>query len=152
MDHSKKAEELFRSGCNCAQSVTVAFCDLTGWTEEEAGRLSCSFGGGFGRLREVCGAFSGMMLVLGRLYGYADPGPEDENKRRHYALVQSLAEQFRQEMGSLICRELLDNPSSDPTPTPRTAEFYQTRPCGRIVATAARIMDQYIQEHPLEHG
>lgn len=149
IDHSEKARELFFSGCNCAQSVAVAFCDLTGLSQEQAARLSCSFGGGIGRLREVCGALSGMMLVLGQLYGYDDPGEGDCNKQAHYILVQSLAKQFQAECGSLICRELLNNPPSDPNPTPRTQDFFKTRPCARFVMTAARILDQYIADHPL---
>ena len=150
MDHSMKAAELFLSGSNCAQAVAVAFCDVTGLDEITTAKISSSFGGGMGRLREVCGAVSGMLMVLGLLYGYNDPGEEDVHKKEHYALVQKLAGQFREECGSIICRELLDNPSSDPNPTPRTAEFYQQRPCARMVITAARLLDEYIAEHPLE--
>ena len=150
MDHSMKAAELFLSGSNCAQAVAVAFCDVTGLDEITASKLSSSFGGGFGRLREVCGAVSGMMMVLGMLYGYADPGENDCSKKAHYQLVQQLAEEFRAECGSIICREILKNPPSDPNPTPRTAEFYKDRPCVHMVITAARILDKYIAEHPLE--
>lgn len=149
MDHVAKAAELFAQGCNCAQSVVVAFCDVTGLEPDYAARLSSSFGGGMGRLREVCGAVSGMLLVVGLLYGYDQPGPEDIHKKEHYALVQALAGEFRDAFGTIICRELLDNPPSDPNPTPRTADFYQTRPCARFVAEAARILDAYMEAHPL---
>lgn len=148
MDHSTQAAELFLSGSNCAQAVFVAFCDVTGLEPEFAARMSCSFGGGMGRLREVCGAVSGMLMVAGLLYGYSDPGPGDQAKKAHYQLVQQLAGRFREEVGSIICREILKNPPSDPTPSPRTAEYYKTRPCARMVMTAARILDEYIAEHP----
>ncbi len=152
MDHSYKAAELFLSGSNCAQAVVVAFCDVTGLDETFAAKLSCSFGGGMGRMREVCGAVSGMLMVLGLLYGYEDPGAEDCSKKEHYALVQALSQQFRAENGSIICREILENPPSDPNPTPRTAEFYAKRPCAKMVMCAARILDQYIAAHPLENA
>lgn len=148
MDHSQLAAESFMSGCNCAQAVVVAYSDLTGLDRELLAKMSSSFGGGMGRMREICGAVSGMLMVAGLLYGYHDPGEHDENKRAHYRLVQDLAAAFRQEVGSIVCREILKNPSSDPNPTPRTAEFYRTRPCTRMVMTAARILDQYIGSHP----
>lgn len=148
MDHSTLAAELFIGGCNCAQSIVVAYSDLTGLDREFLAKMSSSFGGGMGRMREVCGAVSGMLMVAGLLYGYHDPGENDENKRAHYRLVQELAASFRQEVGSIVCREILKNPPSDPNPTPRTAEFYRVRPCTRMVMTAARILDQYIESHP----
>ena len=148
MDHSYQAAELFLNGSNCAQAIVVAFCDVTGMEPTLAAKVSSSFGGGMGRMREVCGAVSGMLTVAGLLYGYADPGENDCNKKAHYQLVQHLAGQFREEIGSIICREILKNPPSDPNPTPRTAEFYKTRPCARMVMTAARILDRYIEEHP----
>ena len=150
MDHSTKAAELFLSGSNCAQAIVVAFCDVTGMDENLAAKFSSSFGGGMGRMREVCGAVSGMLMVAGLLYGYEDPGENDCNKKAHYQLVQQLAGAFREEIGSIVCREILKNPPSDPNPTPRTAEFYKTRPCARMVMTAARILDEYIAEHPVD--
>ena len=150
MDHSRKAAELFLNGSNCAQAVAVAFCDVTGMDETMAAKLSSSFGGGMGRMREVCGAVSGMLMVAGLLYGYDTPG-DDISKKAHYTLVQELAGQFRNEVGSIVCREILKNPPSDPNPTPRTAEFYAKRPCARMVILAGQILDRYIAEHPLEH-
>ena len=149
MDHSKKAAELFLSGSNCAQAIVVAFCDVTGLEPDFAAKMASSFGGGMGRMREVCGAVSGMLMVAGLLYGYTDPGEKDENKKAHYQLVQQLSGQFREEIGSIVCREILKNPPSDPNPTPRTAEFYKVRPCARMVMTAAKILDSYIAEHPV---
>ena len=150
MDHSEKAAELFLNGSNCAQSVVVAFCDVTGLEPGFAAKLSSSFGGGIGRMREVCGAVSGMLMVAGLLYGYDDPGEKDAAKKKHYQLVQSLAGQFREQIGSIVCREILKNPPSDPTPSPRTAEYYKTRPCVHMVITAAKILDAYIEAHPAE--
>lgn len=146
-DHSIQAVELFLQGYNCAQAVAVAFCDMTGLEEKYAARLVSSFGAGMGCLREVCGAVSGMLTVAGILYGYDDP-EDAASKKAHYALVQELAEKFRQQAGSIICRELLKNPPSDPNPSPRTAEYYKVRPCTRMVLLAAQILDEYIAEHP----
>jgi len=151
MDHGIKAAELFLQGYNCAQAMMVAYCDLTGLEPAYAAKLSSSFGGGMGRMREVCGAVSGMLMVAGLLYGYDTPG-DDAEKGRHYALVQKLAGEFRTGAGSIICREILDNPPSDPNPTPRTAEFYKVRPCARLLVLAGQVLDGYIAEHPVEQS
>ena len=148
MDHGIKAAELFLSGYNCAQSVAVAFHEELGLTEAQAAKMASAFGGGMGRMREVCGAVSGMLLVLSCLYGYDTPG-DDASKKVLYTQVQELAAKFREENGSIICREILKNPPSDPNPTPRTADFYAKRPCAKMVMTAARLMDEFIGEHPL---
>lgn len=149
MDHSTYAAELFLKGYNCAQAVMVAFSDVTGLEEKFSAKLISSFGGGMGRLREVCGAVSGMLAVAGFLYGYDDPN-DDELKKAHYALVQELAGKFREQAGSIVCREILKNPPSDPAPTPRTEEFYKVRPCARLVVLAAQILDDYIKDHPVQ--
>jgi len=148
MDHREKAAELFLQGYNCAQSVAVAFCDVTGLDEKMTAKTVSAFGGGMGRLREVCGAVSGMFFVLGHLYGYDTPG-DDRQKKELYTRVQGLAERFSRENGSIVCREILKNPPSDPNPSPRTAEYYAKRPCVRMVMTAARLMDEFIEENPI---
>lgn len=149
MQHDIYAAELFLQGYNCAQAVAVAFCDVTGLESAFSAKMASSFGGGMGRMREVCGAVSGMLMVAGLLYGYDTPG-DDAAKKAHYALVQDLAGKFREQAGSIICRDLLNNPPSDPNPSPRTAEYYKTRPCAWLVVLAARILDEYIAAHPLE--
>ena len=149
MDHGLKAAELFLSGYNCAQAVAVAFHEELGLTEKQAARMASAFGGGMGRMREVCGAVSGMLMVLSQLYGYDTPG-DDISKKRLYGEVQALAAGFRAENGSIICREILKNPPSDPNPTPRTAEFYAKRPCAKMVMTAARLLEQFMEENPHE--
>ena len=149
MDHGLKAAELFLSGYNCAQAVAVAFTDVTGLTEAQAAKMASAFGGGMGRMREVCGAVSGMLMVLSYVYGYDTPG-DDISKKRLYGQVQALAAGFREENGSIICREILKNPPSDPNPTPRTAEFYAKRPCAKMVMTAARLLEQFMEENPHE--
>ena len=148
MNHEMEAAQLFLDGYNCAQAITVAFSDVTGLDKDFSARMASSFGGGIGRLREVCGAVSGMVMVAGILYGY-DANSEESAKKEHYTLVQDLANKFKEETGSIICRELLKNPPSDPNPTPRTAEFYKQRPCTRMVMVAAKILDDYIREHPV---
>ena len=148
MDHSTYAAALFKEGYSCSQAVAMAFCDVTGLDQRTAARMAASFGGGMGRMREVCGAVSGMLLVAGLLYGYEDAA-DTAGKRALYAQVQEMAAAFRAEHGSIICRELLMGPPADPNPTPRTAEFYKKRPCADMVKTAARIMDEFIEAHPL---
>ena len=147
MDREYQAAKLFTEGYNCAQAVIMVFADVIGLDEKLCARLSSSFGGGMGRQREVCGAVSGMLMVAGLLYGYDGP-EEGQIKKEHYERVQQLCWQFREEAGSIVCREILKNPPSDPSPTPRTAEFYQQRPCARMVTQAVRIMEQYIRENP----
>ncbi len=146
-EHEEKAKELFLQGYNCAQAVFCAFCDKTGMDMKTAMRISSSFGGGIGRLREVCGAVSGMCMVIGYLYGYDDVA--DMNlKKEHYARIQRLAGEFQDVFGSIICRELLglQEKKSDPTPSLRTAEYYHSRTCADNVAVAARITEAFIQE------
>ena len=148
MEHGMKAAELFMEGYNCAQAIAVAFCDVTGLEEKQAARMVSAFGGGMGRLREVCGAVSGMFFVLSYLYGY--DVHDDQRKHTLYTQVQELAAGFREQCGSIICADLLDNPPTDPIPSPRTAEYYKERPCALLVKTAAELMDQFIGAHPLE--
>jgi len=149
MDHVTLAADLFLEGYNCAQAVVVAFADVTGMDQKTAAKMAAPFGGGMGRMREVCGAVSGMFMVLGALYGY-DNSDAGSKKKELYQQVQALAEQFRAENGSIICRDILKNPPSDPNPSPRTAEYYAKRPCAKMVMTAAKLMDDFIAEHPLE--
>ena len=147
MTRADRAEALFREGYNCAQSVFAAFCDVCGMDKEAALRLSSSFGGGFGRLREVCGAVSGMAMVAGALRGYSDPNDPDA-KAAHYALIREMAERFRAESGSIICRELLANSGNDAasggTPAPRDAHFFHSRPCVGYVRLAASIAEEML--------
>ena len=146
MTRAERAAQLFVDGYNCAQAVAMAFSDLVGLDETLIAKMASSFGGGMGRMREVCGAVSGMLLVTGTLYGYTED--EGDVKMEHYALVQELAGKFREKNGSIICREILKNPPSDPVPSPRTEEYYAQRPCVRMVYTAASILEAYIAENP----
>jgi len=147
INHEEKARELFLEGYNCAQSVFVSFCDEMNLERQTALKLSSSFGGGMGRLREVCGAVSGMFMVAGVLYGYDDP-VDQNTKAEHYARIQNLASEFLKQNKSIICRDLLGNEgtSSSPVPEVRTAEYYERRPCIDLVGDAARIMEKYILE------
>ena len=147
MTRAEHAAELFANGYNCAQAVAIAFCDLTGFSKEQTAKMLAPFGGGFGRLREVCGAVSGMTFVYGCLYGYEAPNPEAQMKV--YETEQALAAQFKEKAGSIICREILKNPPSDPVPSPRTEEYYTSRPCVRMVYTAANVLETYIAQNPV---
>ena len=149
MNHPDLAAQLFLDGYNCAQAVLIAFGDVTGLDEKTSARMISAFGGGMGRLREVCGAVSGMFTVVSLLYGYDSP-TDNTGKKETYQLVQQLAEQFRQRCGSIVCREILKNPPSDPVPSERTERYYASRPCVRMVYNAADILDQYIAQHPIK--
>ena len=150
MTRREKAESLFVEGYNCAQAVVIAFEDLHGIDRETIAKLSSSFGGGMGRLREVCGSVSGMFMVAGLLYGYDDPQAKDE-KADHYGRIQELAADFQAQNGSIVCRELLGltEKKQAPTPEARTEEYYKKRPCKELVGMAAEIMDNYIKEYPI---
>ena len=147
MNHENRARELFRAGYNCSQAVLLAFSDVTGLDERAAAVLSSSFGGGMGRLREVCGAVSGAFMVAGILWGYSDP-TDHEAKKEHYALIQRIAREFKETNGSYICRELLELPNgpSDPEPEKRTEAYYHRRSCEDYVGIAARVLDAVIAE------
>lgn len=151
LDHAKIAEEYFLSGCNCAQAVVYAFSDLTGLDRDTSLKMACSFGGGFGRLREVCGAFSGACMIAGLLWGYSDTETKSL-KADHYALIQRMAADFRELHGSIICRDMLRGieSSTDSMPSDRTAEYYKKRPCPRIAASAAGIVDKILAEREFE--
>ena len=143
--YSEKAANNFKSGYNCAQSVFLAFAEDFGFDHETALKLSSSFGGGMGRLREVCGAVTSMFAIAGLKNGYSSPN-DDNAKAKHYELIQSLAEKFKSKYGTIICRELLELPegSDSPIPSKRTEEYYQTRPCEAFVRYAAEIIEQNI--------
>lgn len=145
MDRGQLAKQNFENGCNCAQAVLLAFSDLASLEEATAMKLASSFGGGIGRLREVCGAVSGMLMAFGLIYGESGV-PTREEKGAHYARVQQLVAQFREQNGSILCRELLDGAQTAPTPDARTAEYYNKRPCADLCRTAADILEAYLKE------
>ena len=147
MDHAEKAKQLFCEGYNCSQAVLMAFSDLTGLDDDISAKLASSFGGGLARMREVCGAVSGGAMVLGLLYGNDDP-TDQEAKSAHYHLVQEFARRFKEQNGSIICRELLSGTGSveGNTPEKRTQEYYKKRPCPELVRQAAEILDGMIGE------
>lgn len=143
----EKAEALFEEGYNCSQAVFGAFADRYGLTREQAMKLAASFGGGFGRLREVCGAVSGMALVCGLETG-ATEGQDAEGKQKNYEMMRKLAGQFRAENGSIVCRELLglDREEGSAKPEARTPEYYKKRPCKELVGMAAEILEKQFGE------
>ena len=140
--YAQKACENFEEGYNCAQAVLLAFSDVIGLDKETILKLSSSFGGGMGRLREVCGAVSSMFMIAGILKGYTSPN-NDEIKGNHYALIQELASDFKSKCGSIICRELLglSDGADSPVPSKRTEEYYQERPCENCIKIAAEIIE-----------
>ena len=148
MDHGLRAQELFKEGYNCSQAVVCAFTDLTGLDEATAARLSSSFGGGLGRMREVCGAVSGMAMILG-LAGKADNPADHAARTENYAAVQDCANTFKEKFGSIICADLLSKKRNVemPEPSERNAEYYAKRPCAKAVAYAAETLGKYLKEH-----
>ncbi len=149
MTRRELAEQNFIAGYSCAQAVVKAFADVTDFDGEQAMRLCSSFGGGMGRLREVCGAVSGMFIVEGLLEGYFDPTAENAQlqKAEHYKRIQELARRFKERNTSIICREILGaRATTNPTPDERTPEYYKTRPCARMCGDAAEILEAFLKE------
>lgn len=142
------AVSLFKEGYNCSQSVVAAYADMYGFSREQALRMSASFGGGIGRMRETCGAACGMFLLAGLQTGATD-GADREGKAANYALVQQLAARFKEENGALRCADLLGLAKTDPvvsTPEARTGQYYAKRPCVKVVETAARIWGDWLEK------
>lgn len=141
--YSEEACKNFREGYNCAQSVLLAFAPVIGFDKETSLKLSSSFGGGMGRLREVCGALSSAFMIAGMLKGYTSPC-NDEMKAKHYQLIQDIAAKFENENGSIICRELLGlkEGKDSPIPSERTEQYYNERPCEKIIKAASEIIER----------
>ena len=150
MNRRELAKENFMNGYNCSQALVLAFEDMVPIDRESLLKLASSFGGGMGRLREVCGSVSGMFMIAGLIYGY--DGPETgQIKADHYARIQELARRFEETHGSIVCREMLGLSVKHDAPTPeaRTNEYYKKRPCPDIVGDAAEILEKYIEENPV---
>ena len=148
MSRAEKAKEYFLQGYACSQAVALAFSDVCGIHENEISKIMLPFGGGLGRLRLTCGAVSGMAAVVGAVFADAENTPE--NKKNTYAIVQELCGKFQAQTGSLICAELL---SGMKVPVEiggvaeaRTNEYYKKRSCADMVALAAQILEEYLQE------
>lgn len=148
---AEMAMDNFKEGYNCAQSVILAFSDLINIERNDLLRLASPFGGGIGRMREVCGAVSGMIMVEGILLGYSSPDATDE-KKVVYSRTRSLAEEYIQQNGSIICRELLQGvPHSDGSiPEQRNDEYYKKRPCAELVYCAAEILARHLIDRNIE--
>lgn len=150
MTHQERAAELFTEGYNCAQAVLGAYAEELGLPTDTAMKLSSSFGGGIGRMREVCGACSGMFMAAGLLYGYDTP-ETGAPKMALYENIRELADRFKEENGSIICRELLGgSPEVGGTPEARTEQYYKKRPCVEYVRSAAAILEKFIEENKAE--
>lgn len=146
-EKSDKAKQLFLTGYNCSQAVVGAFCEDLGLDFETAIKIASSLGGGMGRLREVCGAVSGIFVLAGLKFGYTSPTDSDA-KTKHYKLIQDIAAAFKEKNGSIICRELIAEPSSapaSPVPEERTASYYKKRPCAELVEEAALIAEKVLK-------
>ena len=145
MNRAEQAKAYFEEGYNCCQAVVLAFTDELGIDPKTALAIASSFGGGFGRLREVCGAVSGMCIVAGAKYGYTDPKATTE-KADHYQLIRQLAKDFEEKNGSILCKVLTGLDNSSHVPEPRTGEYYQKRPCADLVYDAAELLEKMIYQ------
>lgn len=149
-NYSERAKDLFKQGYNCSQAVIGAFCEDIGLDLETAMKISGPFGGGMGRMREVCGSLSAIFMVIGLKYGYSTT--ENPNAKGDlYKKVQEIAQQFKNQKGSIICKELLKGieKSTSPIPSERTDEYYRKRPCIKMVEDAAILLENYIKEQEL---
>ena len=142
MTKGQIAKEYFNTGCNCAVAVALAFKEEMGLTETQVKKLIIGFGGGFGRQRLVCGAVSGMTMVLSYLKS------DGEDKLEIYKIIQQACAEFKKELGSLICSELLEgkvNVTTNPEPDERTPEYYKKRPCADIVEIAGDLTEKFLK-------
>ena len=147
MTRKEKAMQSFLDGYNCSQCMILAFEDVIDIDIKQALKIASPFGGGMGRLREVCGSVSGMFMILGYILGYNEP--EDyEGKKVLYAHIQELARRYEEANGSIICRDLLGLPvqRQDSTPEKRTEKYYKNRPCTEKIGSAAEILEEYLKE------
>ena len=147
MTKGEIAKNNFMQGYNCAQAVLLAFCDDLGFDEQTALMLASPFGGGIGRMREVCGTVTGMYMALGLARGYSD-SKDNADKKRVYTEVQQLAERFKEDNGSIICRDLLGmraKAKDNPTPSERTEKYFAARPCPELCRYAADLLDEYLK-------
>lgn len=152
MSRGDIAKKYFTEGYNCSQSVAMAFSDVIGIDKTTVAKMTSGFGGGMGRMREVCGAFSGAAFVLSCLYGY-DDAEDYAAKTELYKRVQQLGAEFKNDNGSIVCRELLalqKKGADTPTPEKRTQEYYKKRPCPELVRYAADILETYIADNPYD--
>ena len=142
-EKTEKAKELFKQGYNCSQAVLGVFCEELGLDFDTAIKIASSFGGGMGRMREVCGTVSGMFMAAG--LAFSTP---DNNKAAQYKIVQELAKRFKEKNGSIICRELLEGieSSTSPIPSERTETYYKKRPCIELVGDSVEIFEKYLKE------
>ena len=147
--HKRIAKELFESGAHCAQAALGALCDVTGLSLADALALSAAFGGGVGRMREMCGALSGILIAVGLHFGRYPLGDENTsaNKDRHYRLTQHVCAEFKRKTGSVFCYRLLDLPHAAQVPVsqPRTEGFYHARPCLDLVLAAVEVFDELLE-------
>ena len=141
----EQATATFEEGYTCAQSVFSTYADLFGMDRETALKLSSPMGGGIGRMREVCGAVSAMALLAGLKEGNTDPANE-EGKEKIYLLTRQMAERFREQFGTIVCRELLgiEGMEESAKPSVRTQQYYQERPCLQLIAAAAKIIEEML--------
>ena len=150
MNHRELAINYFKEGYNCAQSVVLAFQDVLTIDAKELCKIASPFGGGLSRMRETCGAVSGMVMVIGNLFGLNTP-ETGEKKTELYKNTQELLRIFEARYGSLTCRVLLNLTAQHDLPksTPRTTEFFKTRPCTELVGGAAEILENYLKSKEL---
>ncbi len=143
-DREKKALACFARGCNCAQAVAVAYADVMGLTEEQAALVSVGFGGGMGRLRDNCGAFSAAVMLCGALSG--PDGADNAHRVETYTRVQEVYRRFLEKNGSICCAELLgrEKKPEKPTPEKRGPDYYRTRPCVRIIRNTCQLLDELL--------
>lgn len=147
MTRKEKAMQSFVEGYNCAQCMMLAFDDILTIDLDTALKIASPFGGGMGRLREVCGSVSGMFMVLGFVKGYSESG-DYAGKKELYEHIQELARRYEEANGSIICRDLLglNVKKEDAVPEQRTEEYYKKRPCAEKIGSAAEILEQYLAE------
>ena len=154
MSYANRAEEIFSSGLNCAQAVAGAFFDLyEDISEETVFNLTSPLGGGFGRMRELCGAVSGMGIAYGLIMGTHTT----EEKFDTYSNTAALAASFIERYESIVCRELLEKRPNESLTPRETAlsdeEKLNTHwPCSDYIRGAVQILEEMLKAKGIIEG
>lgn len=141
----EQAVSNFTDGCNCAQAVLMAYADVLGLTQEQAALVSVGHGGGMGRLRLHCGAFSAAVMLAGAIEG--EDGAKKAHRPQTYARVQEIHREFIRRNGTISCAELLGRARVPEAPTPeeRTPQYYARRPCAQVIRSACQMIDAMLE-------
>lgn len=143
MNKANQAEQMFKKGFNCSQAVLSVFCEEMGLSKKIALKISCGFGGGM-RLGEVCGAVTGAIQLLGLKYGQ-DREDDIESKENTYGIVREFIEKFKEQNGSITCKQLLgcDLSTENGRKYAKDNGFFESV-CPKLIKNAVEILEDIL--------